>query len=517
MERVTDSINENAEHSGIQQKQKQPLQSELQANIDLLLGYAGYSDDIVIRRFGGDHGIKEAVILYVEGLTDRDTLMNNIIKPLQFRKPFASSVIDELKQLVSASDLKEAADTDYILQALFSGDTIILMHGEASALVASSKGGEKRPVSEPATQTIIRGPRESFTENLSTNTALIRRKVKDANLWLETMQIGRVTKTKVGIMYIQGLVQPSIITEIKQRLNQIDIDGILEGGYVEEFIQDKTFTPFPTIQNTDRPDSSAAALLEGRVVIIIDGSPFVLLAPALFVQFFQASEDYYHRWDISTLIRGLRFLSFAIALLAPSLYVAVTTYHQELIPSSLLFALASQREGAPFPAFIEAFIMEIMFEVLREAGIRMGRAVGSSVSIVGTLVIGQAAVEAGLVTAAMVIVVSSTAIANFVSPSFNMGISTRLLRFGFMALAASLGLYGITIGLIILALHLCHLTSFGIPYMSSLAPYYSNDQKDALFRFPHWLMKKRPQRLSNWNEEREQTVSVQQHQMRDKD
>lgn len=502
------SSSANAEHSSIQKEQKQQLQSELQGNLDMLLNDMGHSSDVIVRSLQGNYGLNDVAILYVDGLIDRETLMNNIIEPLKGRKSFSGSARDELKQLITATDLKDTDNVEHILQAIFSGDTIILIDGNPLAIIACSKGGEKRPVSEPATQTIIRGPRDSFTENLTTNTSLIRRKIKSAKLRLETIQLGQVTKTNVGVMYIEGIAEQSIVAEVKRRLKLIEIDGVLEGGYLEEFIQEKTFTPFPTVQNTDRPDTSAAALLEGRVVIIVDGSPFVLLAPALFIQFFQASEDYYQRWDISTLIRLLRFLAFFIALLAPSLYVAVTTYHQELVPSSLLFALASQREGAPFPAFFEAFIMEIMFEVLREAGVRMGRAVGSSVSIVGTLVIGQAAVEAGLVTAAMVIVVSSTAIANFVSPSFNLGISTRLLRFGFMALAATLGLYGITLGIIVLTLHLCSLSSFGHPYMSSLAPYYSSDQKDTLFRFPRWMMKKRPQSLGSRNKQREKVANT---------
>ncbi|MGZ4133809.1 MAG: spore germination protein, partial [Tumebacillaceae bacterium] len=244
-------------------------------------------------------------------------------------------------------------------------------------------------------------------------------------------------------------------------------------------------------------------LMEGRVAILVDGTPFALLVPALFVQFFQAAEDYYQRADIGTLLRLLRFLSFFIALLAPSLYIAISTFHQEMLPTSLLISLAAQREGVPFPAFVEAMIMEIIFEILREAGVRMPRSVGQAVSIVGALVIGQAAVEAGLVAPAMVIVVSLTAISNFVFPSFNMAISIRIIRFLLMFLAASFGLYGVTMGLIALVLHLCSLRSFGVPYLAPMAPFILDDQKDALFRPPQWALFSRPRLLSQKNIYRE--------------
>lgn len=247
--------------------------------------------------------------------------------------------------------------------------------------------------------------------------------------------------------------------------------------------------------NSERPDVVAAGLLEGRVAILVDGTPFALLAPALFVQFFQSSEDYYQRSDFSTLIRLLRFLAFVLATPTPSFYIAITTFHQEMLPTTLLYNLASQREGVPFPAFIEALLMEVTFEILREASVRMPKTIGQSISIVGTLVVGQAAVDAGLVSAAMVIVVSITAIANFVLPAFNMGIAARIIRFGLMILAASFGLYGMFIGIIGLVLHLCSLRSFGVPYMAPLAPYQAEDQKDTLFRVPLPRMRDRPRSL----------------------
>ncbi|MGH1070676.1 spore germination protein [Bacillus cereus] len=391
---------------------------------------------------------------------------------------------------------------DELYDALLSGNTILLINKFKQGLIAGTSGGEKRGVQESTSQAVIRGPKDGFTENIRVNTALIRKRIKSPNLWLENLTIGIETQTNVSIMYINGIVNNSLVKEVKTRLKKIQIDGILESGQIEELIQDKTYTPFPTIYNTERPDVIAAGLLEGRIAVLIYGTPFILLVPALFVQFLQSPEDYYQRTDFG-LIRILRYMSLFIALVAPSFFIAITSFHQEMIPPPLLMSLAAQREGVPFPAFIEALIMEIAFEVLREAGIRMPRAIGQTVSIVGALVIGQAAVEAGLVSAAMVIVVSITAICNFTIPSFNMGIAIRISRFGFILLAGSFGMFGIIVGIFFLVLHLCSLQSFGIPYMTPLAPFSIKEQQDTLIRLPIWKILTRPRFLNSKNKKRQ--------------
>ncbi len=493
------------------------LSRELEPSITAIQQLMGNSADLKIRRFHISEAHVLGAVLYVDGLIDKQILTTHIIEPLLDKQELSiDQGIDALLHeaqynALTASHTSTVTSIKDAIIALLSGQAFIMFDGCSQGVLADTRGGKEREVTEPATQTVLRGPRDSFTESICTNTALIRRKIKDANLWSRAWVIGDVTKTNVILMHMNGIADNQLLDEVSRRLDHIQIDGILESGYIEELIEGRTFTPFPTIQNTDRPDAAAAALLEGRMVILIDGTPFVLIVPALFVQFFQASEDYYQRWDISTLIRLLRFLAFTIAMLGPSVYIAVTTFHHELIPTPLLISLAAQREGVPVPAFIEALIMETMFEVLREAGVRMGRAIGTSISIVGTLVIGQAAVEAGLVTAGMVIVVSATAIANFVAPSFNMGISTRILRFALMGLAASFGLYGITLGIILITLHLCNLRSFGIPFMSALAPYQGQDQQDVFLRLPRWLMLKRPQSIPNRNHVREDKQTLSEH------
>ncbi|WP_276356794.1 spore germination protein [Cohnella caldifontis] len=480
------------------------ISSKLAANLQRFRAEFGNSSDLVTRemRFGGAEGPRIALV-YLDGLTDMKALMQSLAgeaAPGVRERKSARQWLDHLKQTaIAAGEIKEAGVWGDVVLAVLSGETAMFVDGCADVLTIGTQGGDRRNVEEPNTQSVIRGPREGFTETLRTNTAMVRRKIRDVRVRTEAMRIGRVTQTDVAIMYVQGLAADNILAEVHARLNRIDTDGILESGYIEEFIQDGKYSPFPTVFSTERPDTIAAGLLEGRVAVFVDGTPFVLLVPALFTQFYQAPEDYYQRADFSTLLRLLRFVCFMIALLAPSVYIAVTTFHQELLPTPLLIGLAGQREGVPFPAFIEAVMMEIMFEILREGGVRMPKTIGQSVSIVGTLVIGQAAVEAGLVSPAMVIVVAITAISNFVIPAFNMAISLRMLRFLFMAVAASFGLFGVVICLIGLVLHLCSLKSFGVPYLAPFAPLQLNDQKDSLFRLPAWMLRTRPRSLQDRN------------------
>jgi spore germination protein KA len=271
-------------------------------------------------------------------------------------------------------------------------------------------------------------------------------------------------------VYIQNIAKDEIVQEIRTRLGKIEIDGILESGYIEELIKDDRYSIFPTFLSSEKPDSVAAALLEGKVAILVDGTPYVLTAPALMIEFLQSSEDYYHHYIVSSMMRFLRVMAFLLTLIVPATYIAVTTFHQEIIPTPLLVSIAAQREGVPFPALLEALMMEITFEILREAGIRMPRAIGPAISIVGALVLGQAAVEAGIISAAMVIVVSITAISSFAIPNYEMSNAIRLIRFILMLLAGVLGLYGVLMGLIVLVLHLCKIKSITVPYLTPIAP-----------------------------------------------
>ncbi|MXQ52515.1 spore germination protein [Shimazuella alba] len=487
-----------------EQKEQEPLSASLDTNIRIVKERTGDSQDIVIREihYGEDQKLNSC-FFYTEGLTDANAFHQFVLEPLMVFlkekdwKTFAVSHKDWLpfieKSLLPIGGVSEIENYDELFTFMLSGEVIFLMQGNKKGYRISLKSWKDRGV--PETEGVVRGPRESFSETMRTNTALLRRRINSPRLRLEGKTIGDITKTQVSIMFIDGIADNKVLDEVRSRLDRIEIDGILESGYIEELIQDEPYSPFPTVHHTEKPDVVAGGLLEGRIAIIVDGTPMVLMVPALFNQFFQAAEDYYERSLISSLIRILRFICLFISLLAPAVYVAVTTFHQEMIPTPLLVNLMVQREGVPFPAFVEAFLMELMFEILREAGVRLPKAVGQTVSFVGALVIGQAAVEAGIVSAGMVIVVAITAISSFVIPAYNMAISLRILRFILMGISAGFGLYGVMIGLIVIVLHLCSIRSFGIPYMTPYGPYISAEFKDSIVRLPHWMMNRRPQSM----------------------
>jgi spore germination protein KA len=482
------------------------LNNDLSKNLQTILNTTGNSADIIIRQIDlADEPPIKAALVMVDGLIDDKTVNESIIHTLLNDYSLQEAVSIEKsfdyleKKLLPITNVTSVYDWNDLFGKLLSGETIIFIDGIEKALSTSTRGGEKRAVTESQNEVSLRGPKEAFTESMRTNTSLIRSRIKNPNLWIESFQIGKVTKTDINVMYMKGIANDKIVKEVRRRLKRIEIDQIPDSGFIEQLIEEKTYTIFPTVYHTERPDIVAANLMEGKIAIIVNGSPFVLTVPALFIEFFQAADDYYARFDISTGLRFLRVLIFFISIVGPATYVAVTTYHQEMIPTLLIIAIAAQREAVPFPAYVEALLMETTFEILREAGVRLPKAVGQAVSIVGALVIGQAAIQAGIVSPAMVIVVSITAIANFATPSFSMAISTRVIRFGLMTLAAVMGFYGIITGLMMMTLHLCSLRSFGVPYMEPLAPLMIKNMGDTIIRIPLWKMKSRPKLISQKN------------------
>ncbi|WP_223066756.1 spore germination protein [Paenibacillus caui] len=482
------------------------LSRSLQQNIEQISDLTGHSSDITVRAFEGPYQLSMAVV-YLNGATDIEMINDHIIKPIlsaaeanpDSEEDLADSFTLIQKKILTVGATNTKMRLPELIQALYNGNAVILAEGWDRGMTANCAKWEHRSVVEPSSQSVVRGPKDGFTEDINTNIALIRRRIKSPNLWKIDRIIGRITQTDVSVLYLKGVARDSVVNELLKRLDRIDTDSILESGYLEEFIQDQTFTLFPTLINTERPDSVAGAILDGQVAVLVDGTPFVLVLPVTFFKFFIASEDYYERFDISTLLRILRFSALTISMLLPSLYIAITTFHQELLPTTLLVSLAAQREGVPFPAFFEALMMEITFEILREAGIRLPRVIGSAISIVGALVLGQAAVQAGLVSAAMVIVVAFTAISSFVVPALNIAISARLIRFILMLLGATLGMFGIMSGLLFLLIHMSGLRSFGIPYLTPLSPFVPGNWKDAFVRVPRWMMTTRPRLIAAEN------------------
>ncbi|SDL05335.1 spore germination protein [Paenibacillus jilunlii] len=495
----------------VSQTGRQPgLSFELSESLAGIQSELGNSPDLIIRQIqlGGPLRIQAAAV-HLSGLADTSAVNQFVIGSLlgNMEGLFMDSEeggIDEgrlpamiLNRALEIGEAEIKEEWKEMMLAVLSGDTVILLDGYATSILCATRGGEWRSVGEPSSQLVVRGPKDGFVESVATNISLIRRRIKSPKLHLEYMKIGSETQTLVALMYVKDIAGEDLISEVRERLGKIAMNEVLESGYIEELIQDKTFTPFPTIYNTERPDVAAGNLLEGRVVIIVDGTPFVLILPAVFTQFFQSAEDYSQRFDIAILMRVVRYMSFIVLILGPSVYISLTTYHYEMIPTTLLINLLAQRENVPFPALVEALLMEGAFEILREAGVRMPRVIGQTVSVVGALILGSAVVEAGIITPIMVIVVALTGIASFAIPAYNMSIAGRLIRFAFLLLAGMFGFYGVILGLIVMVAHMNSLRSFGVPYLSPFVPLSVKGQKDTILRLPLWLMtpRKSPQQM----------------------
>jgi hypothetical protein len=474
-------------------EQEDALSGELSESEQQLRAVYTDCPDVVFRPFVIG-GIRRALLVYIEGMSNIELMDQYILVPLMREAPDRPDEDAKkiLEQRTPVSNVKEINTYASCIEQLSNGNPIVLVEGQPSALSFSLAKWDKRAIEEPSAEAVVRGPREGFTETLSVNVTMLRRKIRSPKLKMLKMQIGRYTQTEIAIVYIDGIVNPTLIDEVSNRLNRIDMDGVIESGYIEEMIEDNPSSIFPQIMNTERPDVAAASLLEGQAVILINGTPFALIAPVTIYSLFQSAEDYYQRYIYSTAIRWLRFIAVSISLLLPSMYVAVLSYHQELVPTSLFYSIAKSREEIPFPVLVEALIMEITFEALREAGVRLPKQVGAAVSIVGALVIGQAAVSAGIVSAPMVMVVAITGISSFMIPRYTAGFALRLIRFPIMLCAGALGLLGIMLAVMATIVHMCTLRSFGVPYLSPMGPIVGQDIKDVLIRAPWWKMDTRP-------------------------
>ncbi|GGA03933.1 putative membrane protein YfkQ [Paenibacillus marchantiophytorum] len=447
------------------------------------------------------------IMIYIDGLVNTDLLDNALLK-LSFEGvpqglgDVGTSGEALMQQILAVTETKVATSLQAVVDGILNANVAILIHGESDTILAKLQGFDKRTIQEPSIEYSIRGPKESFSETLNTNTSLLRRKIRSSKLKLKSLTVGEFTKTDVLIAYIEGIAQDSIVNEVINRVERICTDGLLDTSYIEEFIEDAPYSPFPLIQNTERPDIVAASLLEGKVAILEDGTPSVLIVPMTLWSGLQTPDDYYERYMYMSFVRLLRLLMVLLSLFLPATYVAVSTFHPQLIPSNLLYSIISAREGIPFSAVGEALIMEFMFEVLREASNRLPKQIGSAVSIVGALVIGQSAVQAGIVSAPMVIIVATTGIASFTIPRYSMGFAFRLLRFPILILGSIFGLYGIVLAALLMLIHMVTLHSFGVPYLAPVTPQVFYSLKDTLIRAPRWMLRKRMPFLSGSNNTR---------------
>jgi len=478
------------------------LHPDLERNTDTICRLLGNSADVQQRSFAISIGAAtvSGACLYIDGLADSQfvqTMLHALLraddeKMAEHADP--SGLLSYIREQVLINHaIKEVSELESALDGILTGDTLLLFERVGKALLVSTKGWNQRTVGEPSTENVVRGPRDGFTENIRTNTASVRRRIKHPKFRLISLEVGDKTNTIVEIGYIEGIVKEGLVDEVLRRIRKIRIDGVLESGYIEELINDSPYSPFSTIQNTERPDKVAAALLEGRVAIFVDNTPFVLTAPVYFWEFLQASDDYYNRFWAGTFYRSVRYVAFIISLVLPSMYVMLLTFHQEMIPTQLILTIASGREVVPFPVLLEALIMEIAFELMREAGLRMPKPIGQAVSIVGSLIIGQAAVQAGLVSPSMVIIVAVTGISSFVIPNYGASFAIRILRFPLLIASGAFGLLGFATVFFMIVIHALSIRSFGESYFAPVTPFKAEDQKDVLFRLPWWSMKTRPE------------------------
>ncbi|MFD3449391.1 spore germination protein [Microbacteriaceae bacterium 4G12] len=442
------------------------------------------SPDLAIRRFRITVDGLEAALVYLSGLTDKQSIQNHVLRPL------IDSVRDASTELPITLAQVEIVDTwTKIENAILEGDSVLFINGRAIAHQLDTKGWPQREVSDPQNEISLKGSHQGFVETGIQNIAMVRRYIPNRELSIKEIVVGERGKAKVSILYLQDVASKEVLKELETRIQSITVDAIINTSELVEYIEDNPYSPFPQFLLTERPDSVATQILQGRFAIIVDHSPNALIAPVNFISFFKSTDDYSTRWLVSSFIRVLRFIAFMTALFLPSFYVATLSFNFEIIPIQLLFSIAESRSRVPFQPVMEALLMEMTLEMMRESALRLPTPIGQTVGIVGGIIIGQASVQAGIVSNIMIIVVAVTAIASFNIPNYDMGATVRLLRFPLMLGAALFGIVGIVIGWMTLVAHLISLESLGTPYGSPLAPVRFTDLKDALIRFPLWSMK----------------------------
>ncbi|MFZ5652445.1 MAG: spore germination protein [Bacillota bacterium] len=452
--------------------------------------------DIILREFNvGTCPPAEGFIVFIDGLADRITI-NSMLQSLMlhtrmFRKVTADQAKDIMKNILPGGQVRVTYTFKETTEAVNNGDTAFFFEGSASAVVAETKGWEHRTVDRPNLEQTISGPQEAFVENLRVNTGLVRKIVRSENLYTEFIKIGKRFYSDVAVMYINDLASPDLVREVKRRISSITVDYVSDVGMLEQLIEDDPYNLNPQTMTTERPDRVASYLAEGRVAVILSGSPYALVAPATMYSQLHTGEETYLRWQYGTFIRYVRNFAFYIALLLPGSYLAIVLYHQEMIPTELLLAIAGNRERVPFPTVVEMLLMEFSFELVREAGLRIPGIIGSTIGIVGALILGQAAVQANIVSPILVILVAVTGLASFSIPNYSLSFALRIYRFFYIFMGAILGFYGIAIGLFVQILLTANLKSFGVPYLSPIGA-RTCASPDIVYRFPIFLHHRRP-------------------------
>lgn len=490
---------QNPEDKSIEEKVE--LKNSIDENVSLFKEIF-QGDDTIIERFfsNQDQGKIMFCIFYIDGMVDVEIANRCIIQPIvqgTFPKNFEGNMDVILEQVVLSNNAEKICDVDELAIRILRGESVLLMDKCDEALAICTKGWESRAITEPENEKIQRGPKEGFVEPILVNLSMIRRKLPTTNLKIKNIILGVQSKTKISICYLEDIANKQILNELLDRLSKIDYDGILASGQIAKFIEDSPYSPFDKIGSTERPDTAVRQMLDGHIIVVVDGTPAVLSLPFLFEEYFKTIDDYYINFYYSSISRILRIFSFIITVLLPAFYVAILTFHQELIPSSLLFSISATREGIPFPTILETLGLLFAFEILREVGMRISIQMGQSLSILGALVLGSAAVEARIVSASVIIIVALSGLTGLMSIKLEGPII--VLRVILVLLAGFLGLYGVLFGVMGIALHLCSLRSFGVPYMLSFTSLKPEDIKDTIIKAPIWFLKKRPAFISGKN------------------
>lgn len=525
-------ISNNEQEHKITQKVSKYLQENLTY---LTVKYnALINSDIVIRKFtlNGKGKQYNAALIYIDGMVDSDMVNHYVLNPLMHKNQtntekstetliinkntdlnFHTTQTPELQNiiynsLISQNSIKTENEFSNIIPEINAGFTCLLVDTLDQAFCVEAKGYKTRSITKPENEVVVRGSQEAFVENIRTNTSMIRRIINNENLVIEQLSLGKVTKTAVSFCYMKNIANEDLVNEVRFRLSNIDIDSIINSGTIEQLIQDSSSILFPQTFATERCDRACNNILEGRVVILVNGNPYALIVPAILIDFITSPEDTNLKHQYGNLIRVIRSIAFFVAMFMPALYVAVTNFHQELLPTDLVFAISAMRRSIPFPVIVELLIMEISFELIREASLRVPAPIGSTIGIIGGLILGEAAVSANLVTPLLIIIVAVTGICSYAIPDFSLNFTIRTFRFMYIILGYIAGFLGISFGMFIQLILLSNLQSFGASYFSPYLPPTNKNTDSSFFIKPIWKKENRSSFLNTKRPVQEDKVSM---------
>lgn len=469
-------------------------QSDIDYRIDNIKNLVGNIDELVVRNFtAGKNFYIELAVIYINGLANKDIIDRDILSPLMLHMKDNLMGIKNredyiYKKYIAVSNTTVETDLNKVIDNIKRGKTILLVQGSTNYIVIDTAGGVYRTISEPVNDPSLRGPREGFVENLETNISILRRKIKDKNLTTEKFTLGRRSQTDLVIMYLDDVVDKDFLQKIRDRINIIDIDSIPANSIIEQCIEEHPYSILPQTNGSERPDVIQAALMEGKIAFLLSGTPYVLTYPSIFIEFFQTMEDYYGRSIQSYFTRSLRFIAVFLVIFLPSIYITFIKFNAELIPIEYIKSLIQDRNGIALTPFMSMIAIQLTIELLREGGLRMPSKIGQTLSVVGGIIIGDAALKAKFISSSILLIAGIATVASFAISNYQMSIAIRFLSYPMLVLSNWLGALGIVIGCFFMLAYLCSLENFGVPYFS----FHKSDMKDIFIRAPIWKMNKRP-------------------------